>query len=585
MKTFNYSKDKVTGFAHPAAYPSNERAEDWTIPDEIRTDHSKLNSIIETKYTREFLKICAFYNKLFPSLKGSDWLRSFYNVQPFTVLDQERGDTGTGISQNFLKQIIDNIVSRLGTITFEVALLADIPTLEYVMYKDEVERILRKQIRDQNLNQMTLEMFHNAAVLGYSHAIIDPFTHKWTKASDFELGFFEAQFNKGEIRQLLYRDYMFPVTELPVYLEHCNLETKELLINNIGTKNTVDFKMYFDCVRHKVFVTIGYITIEPIPYLFDEVQMVTFQWDTGFSRVTTTSLFDLLYPCQRELNKVNAKIQQLVRMYKGPVPVFNSDVDLAMKQITNSTGEALYVDSARPVDQMITTINPTPLDPQLDALVTGYKTQMMELAGAQNIAFDLENLRSAAAVIAVDQTRDAVFQAQMMGHAKMKADMFKIEANYKSVVMPDDDTGIEWPIIVKLLTDGMCELKPIHLNDPLGNKGSIADQHKTDFRQMQTARFVNRILRGEASYGMLSYVNDREMITAMLAGIFVKLDALSIPIPDPAYVFLLEAFLEDIKLGTVQLPPPPQLNVLEGSESQLESVEANTQPEEAVVNG
>jgi hypothetical protein len=579
MKMFNYVRDKITGFAHPSAYPSDEKAEEWAIPDPIKNDYSKLNSVIESKYTREFLKICAFYNKLFPSLKNSSWTRSFYNVPPFTALEQEREDTGTGISLNFLKQIIDGIVSRLGTVSFEAAVLADQPTLEYVMYKDEVERILRKQVRDQNLNQMTLEMFHNSAILGYAHALIDPFTHNWVKVNDFEVGFFESQLNKGMIRQLLYRDYAFPVTELPAYLDHCGVEAKERIIENVGTKNTVDFKLYLDCPRHEAYVTIGGVTIEPIPYLFEQVQMVTFQWDTGFSKVTTTSLFDLLYPCQREVNKVNAKIQQLIRMYKGPVPVFNSDVDLSMKSITNGTGEALYVDSSRPVDQLMTVINPTPLDSQLDALITGYKTQMMELAGVQQMSFDMENMRSAAAVIALDQTRDNVFQAQMMGHAKMKADMFKMEANYRSVVMTNSDVGVDWGVIAKLLNDAIIELKPIHLNDPLGNKGSIADQPKTDFRQMQTARFVNRVLKGEASYGMLSYVNDREMITAMLAGIFVKLDAMSIPIPDHAYMFMLEAFLEDIKLGTVQLPPPPQLNVLEGSSSQLQAAEAQ-QPQE-----
>jgi hypothetical protein len=308
--------------------------------------------------------------------------------------------------------------------------------------------------------------------------------------------------------------------------------------------------------------------------MFEEVQMVTFQWDTGFSKVTTTSLFDLLYPCQREVNKVNAKIQQLVRMYKGPVPVFNSDVDLAMKQITNGSGEALYVDSSRPIDQMMDIINPTPLDPQLDALITNYKTQMLELAGVQQMSFDMENMRSAAAVIVMDQTRDNVFQAQMMGHAKMKADMFKVEVTYRSVVQTDESVSVEWDVIMKLVNDCFVELKPIHLNDPLGNKGSIMDQPKTDFRHMQTARFVNRVLRGDVSYGMLSYVNDREMVTAMLAGIFVKLDAMSIPIPDHAYIFMMEAFLEDIKLGIVQLPPPPQLTVLTGSGTAINSAEA-----------
>jgi hypothetical protein len=329
-------------------------------------------------------------------------------------------------------------------------------------------------------------------------------------------------------------------------------------------------------------VTIGGITLEAIPYDFEEVQMVTFQWDTGFSKVTTTSLFDLLYPCQREVNKVNAKIQQLIRMYKGPVPVFNSDVDLSMKQITNGSGEALYVDSSRPVDQLMTVINPTPLDAQLDALITGYKTQMMELAGVQQMSFDMENMRSAAAVIALDQTQDNVFQAQMMGHAKMKADMFRVEVKYKSVVMPNESASIDWPVVNKLLEDCITELKPLHLNDPLGNKGSIEDQPKTDYRQMQTARFVNKVLRGEVTYDMLSYVNDVEMITAMLAGIFIKLDAMSILIPDHAYLFMMEAFVNDIKLGTVQLPPPPQINVLEGSGTQLQSAEAQQAPPEAM---
>jgi hypothetical protein len=579
----NYVKDSVTGFGHPSLYPDHGKPDEWSIPDEIKTDYSKLNSIIESKYTREFLKICAFYNKMFPSLKGSTYTRSFYNVQPFTALDQERDDTGTGISQNYLKQIIDQIVSRLGTVTFEAAMLADVPTLEYVMYKDEVERVLRKQIRDQKLNLMTLEMFHNAAILGFSHAIIDPFTHKWIKLSDFEIGFFESQFNRDNIMQLLYRDYAFPVTEIPNYVKQCSPETLEKITTSIGSRNTVDFKMYIDCVRHETYVTIDGTTVEPIEYPFDTVQMVTFKWDTGFSAVTSTSEFDLLYPVQRELNKVNAKIQQLVRLYKGPVPVFNSDVDLAMKQITNGSGEALYVDSSRPVDQMMAVINPTPLDSQLNALVTEYKTQMMELAGLQQASFDMENMRSAAAVFALDQTTDMVFQAQMQGHARMKAEMFKVEANYKAVIMPDENAGVSWTVINQLIKDGLIELKPIHLNDPLGNKGSIADQHLTDYRQVQSARFVNHILRGKVNYDMLSYVNDTDSIVSLLAGTVIKLDALSLEVPDNAYQFLLQAFVQEIKVGKLELPPGPQLNVLGGSSTATEAgAEQQPQPEGAM---
>ena len=131
----NYIYDSVEGMARPTLYPG-EKGDDWDIPDEVNDDFRRLNTIIENKYSREFLKICAFYNKMFPSLKISDWVTSSYNVQSFTSMDQERKDTGSGISFNYLKQIVDQITSRLGTITFVPELISEDTSLEYIVYKD-----------------------------------------------------------------------------------------------------------------------------------------------------------------------------------------------------------------------------------------------------------------------------------------------------------------------------------------------------------------------------------------------------------------------------------------------------------------
>jgi hypothetical protein len=558
MRTFNYKFDNITGLAHPALYPG-ESSEKWVLPEDIRTDHGKLNSIIETKYTREFLKICAFYNKMFPSLKTSNWTRSFYNVPPFTAIDQERSDTGTGISSNYLKQIVDQVVSRLGTITFDPTILADVPTLAYIIYKDEVERLLRKMVRDDELNQVTMEVFHDAAVLGYSHVFIDPVTHKMIKASDYEIGFFESQFNRNSVKQMLYRDYAFPVTELVPYIAHEDKETQEQIIEEYGNKTTVDFKLYFDCTSHKVHATIGNTTITAFAYPFDEVQMITFSWDNGFSKVTSTSLFDLLYPVQRELNKVNAKLQQLIRMYKGAVPVFNSDVDISMKAISNGSGEALYVESARPIDTLMTVINPTPLDAALSAEKTAYKTEMYELAGIQQMSFDMENMRSAAAVIALDQTRDSVFQAQLMGISNFIKKVFKMWVNYNAVVQ-GETKEIDWPAVKYLVDNAFIDLTPVHLNDPLSNQGQIPDMPEPDYQQMQVARYVREIIKGNVRYEDLTFLVDIEAVKMIAATTLVKIDGLGIEIPEPLVQFLIAAFIEDIQTGVVQLvAPPPEM--------------------------
>src|SRR5262245_39304062 len=150
----DYIREPISGQYIPAQYPG-EKSDKWILPDDVRAEYNRLNSIIESKYSREYLKICAYYNKLFPSLRTSAYSTSSYNVPAFTALDQERRDTGTGMSSNYLKQIIDQIVSRLGTITFEPALLADVPTLEYIIHRDEVERQLRKGVRSLQMARMT----------------------------------------------------------------------------------------------------------------------------------------------------------------------------------------------------------------------------------------------------------------------------------------------------------------------------------------------------------------------------------------------------------------------------------------------
>ena len=538
---------------NPTLYPG-EKSDDWDIPEVISNDFHRLNSIIENKYSREFLKVCAFYNKMFQSLRGADWSNTTYNVPAFTAMDQERSDTGTGTNYNYLKQIVDQITSRLGTVSFVPSLMSEDQSYEYIVYKDEVERILRKYMRNDDFNRISIDCFHNAAIVGYAHAFIDPFTGKLMKANDYEIGVFESQFNRGAVSQMLYRDYQFPVAEVAHYLVDCDEEQKKEMLESLSGRNSVDFKMYFDCSQHKVYVTINNKTLPAHDYDFDYVLMTTFQWDVGFSKVTSTSMFDMLYPIQREINKIAAKIQQLVRMYKGSVPVFNSDVDLAMKAITNGAGEALYVDSTRPIDTLMTVINPTPLDPQLDAQLQAYKTAMYELAGIQNASFDMENMRSAAAVVALDQTKDSVFQAQMSGLSQFIKNALRLYVKFfaKYPVLAESRQSVDWTVTNDLLDNSYIDLQPVHLNDPL-SKEENAKQEVTDYVELANSRLVLSIIKGEKTFDTLPcYVNPQQVATNV-AAVIIKFSALGITVPDTVEMFMIDAFIGAVSTGEVVL--------------------------------
>ena len=60
-----YTYSKVHEEYIPTLYPG-EKSDNWEIPEVISNDFHRLNTLIEGKYSREFLKICAFYNKMFP---------------------------------------------------------------------------------------------------------------------------------------------------------------------------------------------------------------------------------------------------------------------------------------------------------------------------------------------------------------------------------------------------------------------------------------------------------------------------------------------------------------------------------------
>lgn len=549
VKNFNYAQSKVTGMWEPGKYPSESKESEWVLPDELRNDYSRLNSQIETKYSREYLKICAFYNKLFPALRSSGWITSSYNVPAFTAMEQERADTGTGISSNYLKQIVDQVVARIGTITFEPALIAEVPTLEYIVFKDEIERLMRKMIKNTKLTRMCTEIFHDAAILGFSHVFIDPVMHQPVKASDYEVGMYESQFTSNAVTQMLYRNYRFPVTSLAPYLIHCDDELRKKVVDEYESRDWCDFKMFFDCPGERVVITIGATTLPDIKYPFDKVQMVTFGWDVGFSKVTASSLFDLLYPTQRELNRVNSKLQQLIRMYKGPVPVLNSDLDLAVKAISNGTGEVLYIDGTRDINQLATVINPTPLDAQLNATKTEYKTEMYELAGLQQVSFDMENFRAAAAVVAMSQFNDTVFQAQMSGMAAFVAELFETQVHFNAVMTQES----VWLYTDTLLKDSRVELKPVIATNPLGTKNTSEGNEEPDYIMIGINRAIINVIKGQLSYNSLPYAVNRTDVVNNAALTIVRLNALGIPIPDTLDQFMIDAFIDELTTGVIKL--------------------------------
>ena len=536
VEALHFRKDNVTGYF----YPSDIK--DHPLPDLIRNDWTKLNSMIENKYMVEYLKVCAYYNKVFPSLKSYDWSHSSHNAMAFTIFDQERSDTGTGISANYLKSVIDTVTARISNITFDVSLSSDEPLLNLELYKSTAERYIKQQINTYRLEHVVSECFHDAAILGYSHLFMDPFTRQIRKINDWEFASFESEFNTGKLRRVLIRDFMFNSLDLAPYVANYDQKDK---ITEWLKRPAVDMKMYIDCMAHTATITIDATTLPPIEYPFDEVLLSTYSWDIGIKRTMVASLFDQLFALQREMNKLMAKQTQLLTNYKGPVPVFSTqDSDAVLKAINNSAGEALFIDS-RSTSEFMTVINPMPLDPALAAEVERLKAQMFEIAGVQEISMDMENYRSAAAVIALDQMRDKKYQNQLFLLSEFVVDTVKMIMKFQQ----DGIEGVDWDALNNLIEQAYVDVKITHNN--AADNANPAPQ-PIDYDVLNTDRFVLDVLYGRKTYDDIDYTINRETVVGLVCTKLIKLRWLG---EDTSFAetFAIDAFIDAVKNGAVQL--------------------------------
>ena len=128
--------------------------------------------------------------------------------------EQERFDGSTGISENHLKCAIDKITARIANLRYDIILQSGVPNLKFEMYSEPIEKYLRRALKVNKLPKLTTEIFHDAAILGFGHLFINPWTGSIMKVDDWELGCYESEFNNGRLTRILIRDFAFPVAAL-----------------------------------------------------------------------------------------------------------------------------------------------------------------------------------------------------------------------------------------------------------------------------------------------------------------------------------------------------------------------------------
>jgi len=107
-------------------------------------------------------------------------------------------------------------------------------------------------------------------------------------------------------------------------------------------------------------------------------------------------------------------------------------------------------------------------------------------------------------------------------------------------------------MFLKLLDAAEVELKPVHVAAPLGNKAE-AETIEPDYALMAVARATINVLKGRIAYDALPWALEKRRVVVNMAMMIVKFEALGIQVPIVAEQFMIDAFIDDVSTGLVQL--------------------------------
>ena len=115
-----------------------------------------------------------------------------------------------------------------------------------------------------------------------------------------------------------------------------------------------------------------------------------------------------------------------------------------------------------------------------------------------------------------------------------------------------DRKSVDWKAMLDLAQRSYINLQPVHVNDLLSDEEE-AKQHQIDYMKLAIARTTLGIIKGSVTWDTLPYFIDTNEITLAIAATLIKFEALGIEVPYTIHLFLVSAFIDEVKHGLATL--------------------------------
>ena len=339
-------------------------------------------------------------------------------------------ETSSDVQQNIIKSCIDTLVSKIAAQKVRPFFNTVHGTYRDFQIVKQAQQYFDMLYDMQGVGQTVDNVFRDCCIFSKGVIYCDEIEKKIKRALPFNIYTRPAEESYGKLTRIYYKQKNYPLT----------LIGKEYNIKGIDTEYA-DIGLYYDIVNHVKAIYVqqtGQLIVKP--YERDTLPFVFIHYSNPVVGSDATSIVDLLYGIQIEIDTILQKITEASRLNPALTFFVPEGSQVKVSQLNNRVGNVI---TYRPTPNMtgspVTSATPAFIDDQYIQLLDNLKTTAYELTGISKLSAQSAKpvgIDSGLGLRTITNIESERFQVQFNAVIKMYVD---IARTCIEVFDPNDD--------------------------------------------------------------------------------------------------------------------------------------------------
>lgn len=392
-----------------------------------------LNSIrrYKDKWNGKYLRNLRLYtysmNVSLDDLENGDIIGywSYFNQDNYT----------TSINENIIQSCVDSLVSQLSAKNTRPFLSTYNATYNETKATKQVQQRIDDEFDKQYVIDTVTSCARNACIFGKGYIVIDE--NKIESALPWQIYYKPSEETYGKIKTIAWERKYYP---------------SSLIDNYKGKSEYVNYTILWDINTHKKYVFIDNKLDATIPYDYDEVPVVIYNYLPPIKGRDTISIPDMLYGIQMKLDDLYATISEAIRLNPAQTFVVPEGSDIKVTSLNNEVGQILQYKPIPEVSSPVTSVTPSFIAEQYFSTVQTLKNDAYELVGISKLtaqSIKPNGVDSGVALKTMNDIESERFEVQMRQFINTFTKIAKIwimTQNDEDTILPfdNDRLAIKW---------------------------------------------------------------------------------------------------------------------------------------------